>query len=122
MNINGLPPIGISERPGEQSLSLRTNQRIGAEVLRVSGSQVELNVHGVRVVARLMPGEQSVSLQERRFAQFVVQGMVDGVLQLQVVPDTGASVSSSQLVQWSTLAKNLLTMLELPLRRKHEYQ
>lgn len=119
MNINGLPPIGISERPGEQSLSLRTNQRIGAEVLRVSGSQVELNVQGVRVVARLMPGEQSVSLQERRFAQFVVQGMVDGVLQLQVVPDTGASVSSSQLVQWSTLAKNLLTMLELPLTEEN---
>ena len=83
MNINGLPPIGISERPGEQSLSLRTNQRIGAEVLRVSGSQVELNVQGVRVVARLLPGEQSVSLQDRRYAQFVVQGMVDGVLQLQ---------------------------------------
>jgi hypothetical protein len=45
--------------------------------------------------------------------------MVDGVLQLQVVPDTGASVSSSQLVQWSTLAKNLLTMLELPLTEEN---
>jgi hypothetical protein len=119
MNINGLPPIGIPERTGEQSLTLRTNQRIGAEVLRVSGDQVELNVQGIRVVARLLPGEQSVSLQERRFAQFVVKGMVDGVVQLQVVPDTSAGITSSQLVQWSTLAKNLLTLLELPLTEEN---
>ena len=116
MNISGTPPISYIDRPGEQPVQLRVNQRITAEILKVSGDQVSLAIQGARVVGRLETVEEAIALLERRTAQFVVRGMVDGVLQLQVVPaKEGETTPPTQASQWTVLAQNLLKLNNLPL-------
>ena len=114
MNVSGLTPISLVERPGGSEIQLRTNQRVSAEVLNVSGDQVELMIRGVRVVGKLLSQEQSAELANRQSAQFIVRGMVDGELQLQLLGELQTTTLSTQESQWLTLSKNLLHILNLP--------
>ncbi len=114
MNVGGLTPIHLIERPGGNEVQLRTNQRVTAEILNVSGDQVDLMIRGVRVVGKLISQEQSAELAGRQTAQFVVKGMVNGELQLQLLGELQASAPSVQDGQWLTLSKNLLHLIDLP--------
>jgi hypothetical protein len=114
MNVSGLTPIRLIEKPGGSEIQLRTNQRVSAEVLNVNGDQVELMIRGVRVVGKLLSQEQSAELANRQSAQFIVRGMVDGELQLQLLGELQTTTLSTQESQWLTLAKNLLHILNLP--------
>jgi hypothetical protein len=114
MNVSGLTPISLVEKPGGSEIQLRTNQRVSAEVLNVSGDQVELMIRGVRVVGKLLSQEQSAQLADRQTAQFIVRGMVDGELQLQLLGELQTTTLSTQESQWLTLSKNLLHILNLP--------
>jgi hypothetical protein len=111
MNITGANPIHIAETPSAgQPAEFRLNQRISADILKVSGDQVTMVVQGQQVVGRIASGDQS-SLAGQKMAQFIVRGMADGVLQLQVVPsDAGQVITSSLANQWSILAQNLLQL------------
>ena len=87
MNVLGASPIRTIDQPSSQPVEFRINQRISAEILKVSGDQVSMVVQGQQVVGKVTAGDQSGLLSERQ-AQFIVRGMVDGVLQLQIVrPD-----------------------------------
>lgn len=114
MNISGTIPIGIIERPGEQPIHLRMNQRVTAEILKVAGDQVNLMMQGVRVVGRLLGGEEA-ALAQQRFAQFIVRGMKDGVLQLQWVMPKGSGEAAPQAPQMTVLTQNLLRLNGLSL-------
>ncbi|HPH96742.1 MAG TPA: hypothetical protein PKW33_13260 [Anaerolineaceae bacterium] len=119
MTIGGPLPIAIIERPsGEQPLTLRVNQRITAQILNVSGDQVSLAIQGTRVVGRLPPGEQA-GLNERRSAQFVVRGMADGVLQLQLVRQGTTPGQTTSVSQWQALAQNLLRLNGLQINQNN---
>jgi hypothetical protein len=85
MNVTGPAPIAIVQRPDEISLGLRLNQRLAAEILKVSGDRVALALEGVRVIAQLTSPEQAAALSERRFAQFIVKDLAGPAITLQLV-------------------------------------
>jgi hypothetical protein len=114
MNVGGLTPIQLIEKPGGTEVQLRTNQRVTAEILGVSGDQVDLMIRGVRVVGKLDSQEQSAELAGRQTAQFIVKGMVNGELQLKLLGELQAAPTSVQDGQWLTLSKNLLHLISLP--------
>jgi len=120
MNITGANPIHIAETPTSgQPAEFRLNQRISADILKVSGDQVTMVVQGQQVVGRIAGGDQT-SLAGQKMAQFIVRGMADGVLQLQLVPnDAGQAITSSLANQWSILAQNLLQISGLPLSEEN---
>jgi len=73
MNITGPIIPNQPTRVEDNQLSLRINQRVVAEVMRISGDAVTLSMQGVQVVARLTSDEQVARLTERRMAQFIVR-------------------------------------------------
>jgi hypothetical protein len=102
---------------GKQTLEFRLNQRVTAEVLKVSGDQVDLVIRGTRVVGRLISGDTASALSNQRTSQFLVKGMANGVLQLQMVsPQSSAAAATPSQVtsQWTILAQNLLQLNNLP--------
>jgi hypothetical protein len=117
MTIQGTTPINRFDRASDQSLPLNVNQRVTAEVLGVSGDQVSLVIQGIRVVGKLTSGDQAALLQDRKTAQFIVRGMTDGVLQLQVLQQavTGKDAGVSLAAPMLQLAQNLLLLNGLEL-------
>lgn len=100
-------------RPAETPLALRVNQRLAAQVLGVQDDQVTLAINGARVVARLTNPDQAGALSERRVAQFVVRGLVDQTLALQLV--TGADGKAiTRYASGPELAAALLAEAGLP--------
>lgn len=90
MTITGPVPVSIPPHQSENnSLALRIQERISAEVLQVAGDKVLLSVDGVRLVARLTDPDQSAQLMERRQAQFVVKDLNSEVAILQLVSPGG---------------------------------
>lgn len=108
-----VPPTPAVTHPAETPLALRVNQRLAAQVLGVKDDQVTLAINGARVVARLINPEQAGALSERRVAQFVVRGLVDQTLALQLVtgPD-GKAIT--RLASGPELAAALLAEAGLP--------
>ena len=114
MNVSGLTPIQLIEKPGGSEIQLHTNQRVTAEILNVNGDQVDLMIKGIRVVGKLVAQEQSAELTDRKTAQFIVKGMVNGELQLKLLNELQSTPITTQENQWITLSKNLLHLLNLP--------
>ncbi|MBI3761210.1 MAG: FecR domain-containing protein, partial [Chloroflexi bacterium] len=82
-------PAAAGQRPDEIPIALRLNQRLAAEVLQIAADHVVLALEGVPVVARLTSPDQAAMLAERRVAQFIVRGLSDQSLTLQLVhPET----------------------------------
>ena len=73
----------------------------------MENEQVVLSIQGVQIVARMITPEQTASLIEKRFAQFIVKDMSSDVLTLQLV-DTKPSVNQLTL---STNNTRLLSKL-----------
>jgi hypothetical protein len=118
MNVIGAPPIRIVDQPTSQPVEFRVNQKITADILKVSGDQVTMVVQGQQVVGKVAGGD-STGLMGEQQAQFIVRGMVDGVLQLQVVhPDASTPASAAQVSQWTILAQNLLKLINLPVNNE----
>jgi hypothetical protein len=121
MTIQGTLPINRFDRPGDQSLQLNVNQRVTAEVLEVSGDQVSLVIQGIRVVGKLTTSDQATLLGDRQTAQFIIRGMKDGVLQLQllqqpsILPETGFSLATPFL----QLAQNLLVLNDIEVNEQN---
>ena len=114
MNVSGLAPIQLIEKPGGSEIQLHTNQRVTGEILSVNGDQVDLMIKGIRVVGKLVAQEQSAELTDRQTAQFIVKGMVNGELQLKLLSELQTTPITTQENQWVTLSKNLLHLLDLP--------
>lgn len=111
MTIQGTLPINRFDRPTDQSLQLNMNQRVTAEVLEVSGDQVSLVIQGIRVVGKLTSGDQADLLGDRKTAQFIIRGMTEGVLQLQLLPNTPVeNLGTSLAAPLMQLAQNLLVL------------
>lgn len=111
MNVSGTNSIHVADtQVTGQPAEFRLNQRITADILKVSGDQVTLVIQGQQVVGRVAGGDQS-TLEADKQAQFLVKGMIDGILQLQLIPtETGQSVTSTLANQWTILAQNLLNL------------
>lgn len=121
MTIQGTLPINRFDRPSDQSLQLNVNQRVTAEVLEVSGDQVSLVIQGVRVVGKLTSSDQAALLGDRKTAQFIIRGMTDGVLQLQLLqqPSAGKDAGVSLAAPFLLLAQNLLALNNLEINEQN---
>lgn len=115
MTIQGTLPISRNDRTSDQTLQLNVNQRVTAEVLEVSGDQVSLVIQGIRVVGKLTSSDQAAMLSDRQTAQFIIRGMKDGVLQLQLLQQPSVSTQSgfSLATPLLQLAQNLLALNEI---------
>jgi hypothetical protein len=109
LNLTNLPAITQSslQNQSESNLFLKVNQHIAGEVIRVENEQVVLSIQGVQIVARMITPEQTASLIEKRFAQFIVKDTSGDVLTLQLV-DSKPSVNQLTL---STNNTRLLSKL-----------
>ena len=116
MNITGPLPPGPVQRPEEQAIDLRMNQRINAEVIQIGSDKVVLEIQGVRVVARLTEPGQAAQLIERRNAQFVVRDANPQNLTLQLLPAAAAPLpqAAGPAVLAQDLASRLLLQAGLP--------
>ena len=110
MEVTGSSIIRVADASGRQPLELRVNQRVNANVINVSGDQVDINIRGTRIVGRIVDGSNASALENQRTAQFVVRGMSEGVLELQVVPQQPETVASGLDAQRIILARNLLQL------------
>jgi hypothetical protein len=109
LNLTNLPAVTQSslQNQSESTLYLKVNQHIAGEVIKVDNEQVVLSIQGVQIVARMITPEQTASLIEKRFAQFLVKDTSGDVLTLQLV-DTKSSVNQLTL---STNNTRLLSKL-----------
>ncbi|MBI9044898.1 MAG: hypothetical protein JEZ06_10450 [Anaerolineaceae bacterium] len=119
MEISGAYNLRPIDPSGQRTLELRVNQRVTAEVLNVSGDQVELAIQGTRVVGRVAPGNETTELLNRGAAHFIIRGVDEGVLQLQLVPPEEARAQIGIQTQWTILASNLLKLNGLPLNQEN---
>jgi hypothetical protein len=103
LNLTNLPAVTQSslQNQSESTLFLKVNQHIAGEVIKVDNEQVVLSIQGVQIVARMITPEQTASLIEKRFAQFLVKDTSGDVLTLQLV-DTKvqAGIEDIQSNQW----------------------
>jgi hypothetical protein len=114
MNISGANSVRFVETPlTGQPVEFRVNQRVTADILKVSGDQVTMVVQGQQVIGKILEGDQALLLANQRSAQFIVKGMIDGVLQLQFVRPSFSGGLTLQN-QWTILAQNLLMANSLP--------
>ncbi len=109
LNLTNLPAVTQSslQNQSESTLFLKVNQHIAGEVIKVENEQVILSIQGVQLVARMITPEQTASLIEKRFAQFIVKDMSNDVLTLQLA-ETKPSVNQLTL---STNNTRLLSKL-----------
>ena len=117
MEVTGSSIIRVADASGRQPLELRVNQRVNANVINVSGDQVDINIRGTRIVGRIVDGSNASALENQRTAQFVVRGMSDGVLELQVVPQQPDMVATGLDAQRIILARNLLQLNGLEINK-----
>jgi hypothetical protein len=109
LNLTNLPAVTQSslQNQSESTLFLKVNQHIAGEVIKVENEQVILSIQGVQLVARMTTPEQTASLIEKRFAQFIVKDLSEGILTLQLV-DT--NLSGNQLTS-SRVNSHILSKL-----------
>jgi hypothetical protein len=113
VNITGPLPSSASPKVDETGLGLRLNQRLAAEVLKVSADRVTLALEGVQVVAQLTSPEQAAVLSERQFATFVVRSLSGTVITLQLVqPGQSAAVEAAPSAE--NLIPNLIQQMGIP--------
>jgi len=115
MLVQGLQPVQPGARPIDQPLQLHLNQRVTAEILNINGEQIDMLIQGIRVIGRLQTNDQTAILEDRRTAQFIIRGSVDGVLQLQLVRPNEGALTTQPSSALMVLAQNLLLMNNLEL-------
>lgn len=103
-------PIAVIQEPKHDLNALRINQRVTAEVLGISGDQVELYLQGIRVVARMASAELAASLLEYQTATFIVRHISQQAVNLQLVQQDATSPPPSQPSSLSFIS-NLLAHL-----------
>ncbi|HEX7555550.1 MAG TPA: hypothetical protein VF338_02915 [Leptolinea sp.] len=119
MLVQGLQPVQPGARPIDQPLQLHLNQKVTAEILSVNGEQIEMVIQGIRVVGRLQTNDQAASLEDRKMAQFIIRGSVDGILQLQLVKPNEIAHSAQTSSILSILSQNLLTINNIEITDKN---
>lgn len=110
MLVQGLQPVQPGARPIDQPLQLHLNQKVSAEILSVNGEQIEMVIQGYRVVGRLQTNDQAALLQDQRFAQFIVKGSIDGMLQLALAKAAETGLVKQPTSALSMLSQNLLIL------------
>jgi hypothetical protein len=118
MFVNGPPVINNAGRTDDANLTLRVNQRLIGEVLKISGDMVTLSIEGVHIVAKMASQDQAAALQEHRIAQFVVRDLAANNVLLQLV--TPATIIPNQVEGDSgDLAGSLLKAAGIPLTKEN---
>ncbi len=110
MLVQGLQPVQPGARPVDQPLQLHLNQKVSAEILSVNGEQIEMVIQGYRVVGRLQTNDQAAQLQDQRFAQFIVKGSIDGVIQLALAKAADTALAKQPTSALAMLSQNLLIL------------
>jgi hypothetical protein len=94
-----------------QAPQLRLNQRITAEILDLSETQVVLSIDGQPVIARLETPEQAARLAGNRQASFTIASLADGVVLLKLA-GTGADDHDLSAVKTALPGEMLTRVLE----------
>ncbi len=103
------------------SLALRVGQRLNAAVLDIANDHITLVAEGARLTAQIVGQPESVELEPGKIAHFIVRGMKDGALQLEVAPRTQPNPTAGQNRSEPTpLARALLSDLGLEATPENE--
>src|SRR5512133_1592998 len=113
MLVQGLQPVQSGARQIDQPLQLHLNQKVTAEILSVNGEQIDMVIQGVRVIGRLQTSDQAAMLEDRRLAQFIVKGAIDGVLQLVLAKSPEITLAAQPTSTLNVLSQNLLVLNNL---------
>jgi len=113
MLVQGLQPVQSGARQIDQPLQLHLNQKVTAEILSVNGEQIDMVIQGVRVIGRLQTSDQAAMLEDRRLAQFIVKGSIDGVLQLALAKSPEITLAAQPTSTLNVLSQNLLVLNNL---------
>ncbi len=96
------------------SLSLRVGQRLNASVLDIANDHITLVAEGARLTAQIVGHPETVELEPGKVAHFIVRGMKDGALQLEIAPRPQLTQTpSSKGAEPMPLARALLSDLGL---------
>lgn len=107
------PPPSIAV-PDAAALSLRVGQRLNASVLDIANDHITLVAEGARLTAQLVGHPETADLEPGKVAHFVVRGMKDGALQLEVAPRPQSSpAQGSSRAEPLPLARAMLSDLGL---------
>ncbi len=85
MLVNGPLPVSQNDQVGKLDSSFRPNQRVVAEVIHVTGTQVILSVNGTPIVARLTSPEQAIALKEQRLARFIITQADENIINFKLI-------------------------------------
>lgn len=120
MDLTGTGFIVTIQKPDNNlALALRVNQQITATILSLAKDRAVLSVRGVKVEARLSSPEQQGLLENLRQAQFLVKGVTNQAVKLQLVSSPTASTNGTTPALLSplylaSLSKAMLSKFNLP--------
>jgi hypothetical protein len=114
MSFPGPFPISSVTPVSSQEMSFRLNERITAQVMQVTGTQVVLDLKGYPVVAQLASKEQAAQLQNQHFANFVITQLTSDKVILKMVPQNETEDSKPVQFEMGNLAENIVKSLDLP--------
>lgn len=114
------PPTTIAA-PDTASLSLRVGQRLNAAVLDIANDHITLVAEGARLTAQIVGHPEDVTLEPGKVAHFIVRGMKDGALQLEVAPRPQANATTGgSRTETTPLARLMLADLGLEATPENE--
>ena len=90
MSFPGPLPISPINSPTDQSIGLRVNQRVTAQIISVTGTTAILEIDGHPVVAQLTSADQFSALSTQRNAQFIVTELTGQSLTLKFIKNEQA--------------------------------
>jgi hypothetical protein len=118
MIVNGPPVVNNTGRTEDVNFTLRVNQRLIGEVLKIAGDSITLSIEGVHIVAKMASQDQAAALQEHRIAQFVVRDLTANNILLQLV-SSATIIPNFVEGESGDLAENLLKASGLPLTKEN---
>lgn len=114
-------PQTATPAPDATSLSLRVGQRLNASVLDIANDHITLVAEGARLTAQIVGHPETVDLEPGKVAHFIVRGMKDGALQLEIAPRGQlAPTTEANRPEPKPLARALLSDLGLEATPENE--
>jgi hypothetical protein len=84
--LTALPPIAGGVRVDDATLSLRVGQRLNGLVLEIANEHVTLLADGAKLAAQVPDPKTVQALTPGTLAHFIVKGVKDGQIQLEIAP------------------------------------
>lgn len=107
MSFPGPFPINEVRPASMQDLPFRINEKVVAQVLKVTEAQVVLEVNGYPIVAKLSSKDQASELLARRSADFIITHISQDQITLKLINQNGKTENAPIQVETNDLAGRL---------------